>query len=171
MIGVTSCERRVGVSTIASLVAINACRTWGEKILLVDANIQHPSLQCDMEVSEDVGLADFVTGQAELEQCIHSISDSSLQVMPAGTRLARAAMADQIASLESCMKEIRGSFDTIICDFPPVSEHNLMLECGTSVDGTLIVLESGKAKRDLVERAKVLLNRAGVSVLGVVFNG
>jgi non-specific protein-tyrosine kinase len=56
--------------------------------------------------------------------------------------------------------------DIVLFDAPPVAVVTDAAILGSKVDGVLLVIQSGKTRRDHSERAKELLEKAKVRVIG-----
>ena len=63
-----------------------------------------------------------------------------------------------------------GSFDWVIVDGPPVVEAPDAASLAAQVDGVVLVLHAGRAKRPVVARAVEILRKSGGRVLGTVLN-
>jgi len=59
IIAVTSCNRREGVSTIASSLAVTLA-LHGDRVLFIDANFRHPSAQQIFRVNPSPGLGELL---------------------------------------------------------------------------------------------------------------
>ena len=62
-VGLTSCDRREGVTTAAAHIALAGTRYLEGRVLLVDANIDHGSVGKVFGVNADTGLLDALRGQ------------------------------------------------------------------------------------------------------------
>jgi len=69
------------------------------------------------------------------------------------------------------ISELKGKYDRIIFDAPPVVAVTDASVLGSYVDGVLLVVGSGIAERKAVRRAKELLEGARVNILGGIVNG
>jgi non-specific protein-tyrosine kinase len=57
-------------------------------------------------------------------------------------------------------------FDIVLFDTPPVIAVTDAAVLGVKVDGALLVINAGKTRRDQAERAKELLEKARVRIIG-----
>ncbi|MCP4418840.1 MAG: CpsD/CapB family tyrosine-protein kinase, partial [Chloroflexi bacterium] len=56
--------------------------------------------------------------------------------------------------------------DVILFDAPPVNAVTDAAVLGAKVDGVLLVLNAGKTRRDHAQRAKEILEKARVNIIG-----
>ena len=72
--------------------------------------------------------------------------------------------------IRAALQSAVGAFDWVIVDGPPVVESPDAATLATLVDGVILVLHAGRAKRPVVARAVEMLRKAGGHVLGTVLN-
>jgi Mrp family chromosome partitioning ATPase len=65
---------------------------------------------------------------------------------------------------------MRDKFDYVILDAPPVPAFPECLVLCAKVDGVVLVVESGKTRRQVALRARKQVEEVGGKVLGVVLN-
>jgi Mrp family chromosome partitioning ATPase len=65
---------------------------------------------------------------------------------------------------------MRESFDYLILDAPPVTIFSETQVISSKVDGVILILESGKTRRQVAQKAKKEIEAAGGNFLGVVLN-
>src|SRR5438309_355388 len=63
-LGLTSCSRNEGVSTVAAELAATAARSLGLPVVLVDCNLAHPAVDRVFDVPRGPGLSDVLTETA-----------------------------------------------------------------------------------------------------------
>ena len=85
-IGLTSSNRREGVSTVACNLALYAASCHDLRVLIVDANFLHPSLHRMFEVKQTPGLSDLLHENAIMSDCIHDMSTRPLKSWPVALR-------------------------------------------------------------------------------------
>ena len=67
-------------------------------------------------------------------------------------------------------KEIRGSYDRIIFDSPPLAAVADALVLSHTVDNVLLILKFGKTKREVLRRSIEQLEAIGAPFMGCVLN-
>lgn len=167
-LGVTSCNRRAGVSTVAANLAIRAADHQLTPTLLVDANLIHPRQERSFRLYDAPGLADILAGECEVEEGIHPSGVSGLSVMPLGSvGLIDRASVDY-ERLSALLTELRSDFATTIFDLPEVRHLRHSLLIAQQVDAALLVLRSEKTRRKVAQAAVARLTADNVNVVGSV---
>jgi protein-tyrosine kinase len=168
-VGVTSCTRGEGVTTVAVNLATSAARGGGCRVLLVDVDGDRGGLARAFSVDPAPGLAEAIARSAEPADCRRATALQNLFVMPAGNRgkSAAAASARQAASL---LERWRTEFDLVILDLPPIDAPGGCLAWAGEVNGMVLVIEAERVRGHVARRAKDSLEQAGAKFLGAVLN-
>jgi succinoglycan biosynthesis transport protein ExoP len=74
-------------------------------------------------------------------------------------------------AFKTLLLRLKGRFDRIIIDSPPIVPVTDATVLSTLVDGVILVVRSAKTTKDLVRRACRSLRDVGGRVVGVVLNG
>ena len=72
--------------------------------------------------------------------------------------------------LVNALMALRDKYEWILMDAPPVLVVNDALALASILDGTVLVVDTGKTRLDALERASLMLNDVGGKILGVVLN-
>ena len=174
--------RGAGVLVVASAVAgegrsttaLELSRSFaeaGERVLLVEADLRHPTLAARLGLPPGPGLSEVLSGAAEAGDAVTPGAADGLSVLPAGTLpphpaelLGSARMADLVVGL-------RASYDQVVLDVPPVLPVTDAVVCAALADGVLVVVRWGRSRRPDVVEAVGVLEQAGAPVLGGVLVG
>ena len=165
IIGVTACSRDAGSSSIAAGLAATLSETGDGNVLLVDLNQEHGSAQqyfrgrptCALneaheEAKRDHGLIQENLYLATLDQ----IHGERTMLIP----------SKKIAEL---MPKLRNAdYDFIIFDMPPVSHTSITFRVAGMADAVLLVAESEKTHRSMMDEAHALLRESNSTVYGVL---
>jgi protein-tyrosine kinase len=171
VIGLTSCFRGEGVSTVASHLAIVAAHLIDRGVLLVDAHVARPNVDLAMRVPLTPGLTDYLSDTANLPECLYPASFENLTLMPAGSSQGRTAAKHDVVGMAGLFDTLRQEFGLVIVDLPPVEELNSCLNLAELLDGVLLVVASERVSAAAAQRGAGLLKNAGANVLGAVLNG
>jgi succinoglycan biosynthesis transport protein ExoP len=166
-IGVTSCARQEGVTTVAGNLAVAAAQAGDLRVLLADTNAVHPELAGRFGILTELGFSDLVAGKSGNQDVFHRTTVDQLWVLPAGRE--PATLADHPA-LKARLDELRAKFDLTIVDLPVANDLSPCGALARLLDGVLLVVEAERLHRDEVRRAKARLQRSQANLLGVVFN-
>jgi capsular exopolysaccharide synthesis family protein len=170
VIAVTSSGPGEGKSLISANFAI-AMAKQGMNVLLVDADLRRPTIHKLFDIPHVPGLSDLLGGAAVTPLKPEQLDVQSLRVLPCGTHSTNPAELLSSAEFGRLVEKLRGTFDLVVIDTPPllaVADATALLPF---VDGTLLVARSERTDRFALGHAVALLRRAKSPVLGVVLNG
>lgn len=166
---VTSAVASEGKSTVACNLAI-AMAQAGQRVILVEADLRHPSVRHYMGIEGAVGLTNVLLGEVDLYDVLQPWGGDLLEVLPGGTiapnpseLLGSAGMAEVIHRLEAMS-------DLVIFDAPPLLPVTDAAVLGVNTDGAVLVVRSGSTGRDRLDRAVESLAGVGVNIVGAVLN-
>lgn len=166
-----------GVSHITQLFAVEMARHTGRRTLVIAAErLQTLGVEDYMQMPWNCHPTNIdnlwmlpangarrVNGSRE--------DDSHDQELPKRTHLMR--MGKQDEELDTGLNSVdalRVSFDNILIDCGPVSLAADAPVLASNVDGVVIVVESGRSRRDQILNAKRTIEHAGGKFLGFVLN-
>jgi capsular exopolysaccharide synthesis family protein len=156
-----------------TLTAVNLAwllaQTDGISALLIDGDLRNPGAAEYLGVDAPTGLSEVLVGEVRLEEAIIKLEPAGLHILPGGT--ARDDVAELLAGPRflSVLQEVRGMFDYVIIDAPPLgifTDASLLIN---RADSALIVARAGKTRYAALERLLEPLPRE--RLLGVILNG
>jgi capsular exopolysaccharide synthesis family protein len=159
-----------GKSTISYNTAI-AFAQQGKRVLLVDADLRKSRLHRIFRVDRSPGLSEVLTGQATLEAGVKPhASVEGLSLLPAG--ITPPNPADLLGShrFDDLLAQLRGLYDLVIVDSPPILLVTDAIILSAKADGTMVVIRSGVTTQPVLARVSEVLNRSAGHVLGLVLN-
>jgi len=171
VLAVTSPGSGEGKSLTALNLAASIAMEIDHTVLLVDANLRHPSLHEHLELLAGPGLNDYLTKDAPLgELLVHPKGIDHLTFLPAGAAMLNSAEMLNSPKMTHLVDELKNRYAgrVIVFDLPPVLSAADALAFAPYVDAALLVVEEGKTSRREVEHAIDLLS--GTNVLGTVLN-
>jgi len=154
-------------------LAMNLSRSLaatGRRVLLVDADNQGRGVTRGLELADQRGLADMLTGDASPEQAMHACGVAGLTVMPAGPANEHFGELISGRSTQEQFRALFLSFDEVIVDSPPVLASSDAAILATLVDEVVVVLRAGRTTRAEATAAQQSLAAVGGNVVGVILN-
>ena len=68
------------------------------------------------------------------------------------------------------LKLFHKHFDHVVVDSPPITSFTDGVLIASIVDGVILVVHSGKSSRQIVRKARQLIQDVGAKILGIVLN-
>ncbi len=169
-LGVTSATMGEGKTTSVLSLGIQFART-GKKVLVIDADLRNSSLHHILELSNEVGLTNLLTGDhARSVNIAKSTHIPNLFIIPSGPMTPNPA--DLLSSFRMADLLVMASekFDHVLVDCPPVMGLADALILGHMCDGMLLSIDAGSTPRGQVRAACKRLRGARVYPLGVLLS-
>ncbi len=170
VVGVTSCTRGEGVSTVAERLAAHAAGSLALPILLIDVTNSLASTGRTSGRNAALGLSDLLAGEADPPDCIQQSSIDHLFILGGGKNGISAGANFAPARVAELLESLREEFEFIVLDLPTISDVSICLSLASALDGVLLVVEAERVRSPIVERCKRQLDEASACLLGVVLN-
>ena len=172
IIGITSSIHSEG-KTVSSLnIAITLAQAVNKpKILLIDADMRRGKLAKYLGVKQDKGLSEILSGQAQVNDVLFHIDLENLTFMAAGAVPANPAELMASEPMKDLLSQLRGQFDYILIDTPPVIPVTDSVIISSLVDGMVVVVQAGRTQRGMVKRTAEQLEQAHAKIFGYVLTG
>lgn len=169
VIVVTSAGPGEGKSTTAANIAVTYAQA-DKKVLLIDADLRKPTMHHTFSVSNRRGLTNILTGQALLSEVASEVRIPNLSLLPSGPIPPNPSEMLASKKLAALLDELKRLYDYIIIDTPPALAVTDAQIIASRCDGVVLVIDSGKVKRELAIKAKSNLEHVKARILGVVLN-
>lgn len=142
----------------------------GKKVVLVDCDLRKPVPHRYLKAGHNLkGVSNVLSRQVALSDALVELRDiPNLTFLPAGTTPPNPSELLSQPQMQEMVNTLRGSYDFVILDAPPISMVTDAAVIGRIVDGALFVVRSKYASTDAVKTALEKLQDAGVKVLGAV---
>jgi capsular exopolysaccharide synthesis family protein len=168
----TSANPADGKTTVASNIAIAAAEIR-MNVLLVDADLRRPRLHDIFKVSNETGLVDILCGEIgerSIETLIKQTSVPNLSVITAGPPTQAAAHLLYSPMWTELLDTLRGQFDMIIVDTPPMLQMTDARVAARAADAVVLVARSNITTRDVLVAARDRLREDRTPILGAILN-
>jgi non-specific protein-tyrosine kinase len=170
VLGITSANSGEGKSTIASNLAVTLAQA-GFVTAIIDADLRRPTLHRVFGVGNDRGLSTVLSApNRSWNSVAQTTTLANLTVLPAGPLPPNPADLLSLERMQSMIAQMRGSFDVIILDTPPVLAVSDPLIVAQYTDGMIVVSRAGKTRLDALKRATATLQRGAVRIIGTIVN-
>ena len=170
VITLTSAQPGEGKSTTSTNLAISFAKA-GFRTLLIDADTRNSVMSGTFKSNERYqGLTSFLSGNAELSDVICDTSIDNLMILPAGQVPPNPTSLIQNDNFKSMIETVRGLYDYVIIDTPPLGFVIDAAILAHHSDASLLVVKAGADKRRTVTKLKEQLEQSGSVFLGVILN-
>lgn len=166
---VTSSSPMEGKSTTINNLAVVYAQS-NKKVLLIDADLRKPTAHHTFHLSNRYGLTDMLTSQCTLDMAVKVTDIPNLEVMTSGSIPPNPSEILASQKMTGLLEELQQRYDIVLLDTPPVLAVSDAQIIASKCDGVILVVDSGKVKRDLVQKAKNSLEFVQANLLGVVLN-
>ena len=169
IIVLTSSVESEGKSAIA--LNLGAALAQMEKTLIIGADLRRPSLatRCGLQPNHK-GLSHFVSGAAELEECIEFLEASSLHVMPAGLIPANPLEMVSSERFSEALDTLRGKFDRIIIDSAPLGAVSDALILSSLADAAIFIIKANSTLASNAKRHVARMQASNLPLVGAILN-
>jgi len=168
----TSASQGEGKTTIAASLSRIIALGETDKVLLVDCSVQNPNLHRLFGVENDRGILDLLADGLKLADVVKPVDEGILDVITTGQARDTEVMQPMFASdrMEAFIKESREIYDYVFIDTSAVIDAPETPIIGSFVDGIILVIFTGKTKREVIKRAIMMLEKLDGQVIGTVLN-
>lgn len=167
---VTSSVPGEGKSFVSANLAVSIAQNIEEHVLLMDCDIRMPCLHRRFGFDEVPGLAEYLSGKKPLSSLILKTPVAKLSLLPGGVPPHNPSELLSSEQMGALVEEARHRYTDryIIIDSPPPKYTAETSAIARYIDGILLVINSEKTPRGLVEE---LVNTLGKEkIIGVVMN-
>lgn len=167
-----------GKSFVTLNLALSFSRHKGNRVLLIDGDMRRSSLHKVLGAPREPGLAEYLSGEAELLDVMQRPRPPAGVVFPPGlsslTFIGGGRDADKAGDLAAnsrfaeLVEAVSPSFDWVIVDSSPVNLVSDAVSLARSCDGVLLVCREGVTRFKTAQQAQAQFKSA--NVLGFVLN-
>jgi polysaccharide biosynthesis transport protein len=165
-VAVTAARPAEGKTTVAVALARSAALA-GERVVLLDCDLRHPSLAPLFGAEGCAGLADYLRGETTLEQVIRKDPLTPLAYVGAGTGGPDGFGLFLSEAMARAVHTLREEYDLVLLDTPPALAMSDTRVVAQIADATLLCVRWRSTPRDVAAAAIELLEESQASVVGV----
>jgi capsular exopolysaccharide synthesis family protein len=176
---VTSATAEEGKTTVALYLAAAAAES-GRSVLLLEADMRHPSLAAALGRPEATGLTSVLVGQVALGDVTVPVpvaprvngrqGQGAFDVVVAGALPPNPSQLVESAAMQDLLREAVERYELVILDTPPAAVVSDAIPLMSKVDGVIVVSRVGANTRDAARRLRDQLHHLNAPALGVVAN-
>ncbi|MEB3178785.1 MAG: polysaccharide biosynthesis tyrosine autokinase [Nostocaceae cyanobacterium] len=169
---ITSTSSDEGKTISAYNLGIASARA-GKRTLIVETDLRSPSGSHSLKVTPDPdSTIEPLRYYGSLSECIRLVPDiENLYIIPSPGPLRQAAAVLESSEMRRLMEDVRGRFDLVILDTPPLSLSNDALLIQHYSDGIVLVTRPGSTQENLLTEAIDQLTEDELPLKGAIING
>ncbi|MFH1128319.1 MAG: CpsD/CapB family tyrosine-protein kinase [Candidatus Omnitrophota bacterium] len=166
---ITSSTHSEGKTITAINLAISMAHDMDKKrILLIDADLRRSKINSYLGVNAELGLADLLTNDTNLDDALFNIGIDNLTILPAGKRPKNPAELLSSLKMKRLLSLIKDKYDYMIFDTPPVISVTDASILGPQTDGVVMVIKAGHTQKGVIHHSQQLLKQAQAKLLGCI---
>jgi succinoglycan biosynthesis transport protein ExoP len=166
---VTSAGPAEGKTTVAASIAI-AIAQAGQRVCLVDCDLRKPRVHVLFKERNDKGVTGALLDPNQLRSFVTETEIPNLSILKAGPTPPNPADLMHSDAFGRLLEELRGEFDRVVIDSPPIGLVTDGVILSTRVDATVLVVRALTTRRDSAKRAVRSLRDVGANCAGFVLN-
>jgi capsular exopolysaccharide synthesis family protein len=164
---VTSPSAGEGKTTSAMELAHNISQL-GKRVLIIDADLRNPSLHRLFNADNQVGLSNILAGASDARPAVQKTREPNLSVMTSGPLPPSPPELLAGDALPELLERLRGEFDMIVLDGPPVLGLADAPLLAHRAEATLLIAAAEATRGDALRGALQRLLAAHAHVLGTL---
>ncbi len=168
VIGVTSSLGGEGKSTTSVNLAYTLAQAE-KRVCLIDCDLRLPTVGKVLNLKSRPGLVNFLTGQEDALTCQKvKRNDVEFFVVTCGDIPPNPSEILSSSKLKATIQSLRGKFDYVILDLPPLQVVADALTVKDMVDGMIVVVNEMFYKRNMLNESLNMLSKVNAKLLGLV---
>ena len=156
-----------GKTTLACNLAVSMSFN-DKKVLVVDLDFRKPRVHRLFNVSNEVGLVDYMSEKTTMDKIIKKTAYENVDVITRGSSIYNPSLLLTSKKFTDLIASLRDKYDFIMLDAPPILQIAEYTHISKVSDGVLFVVCYGKTKRSQVTEAADLLKKGNINVIGAV---
>ncbi|MFH1201406.1 MAG: polysaccharide biosynthesis tyrosine autokinase [Candidatus Omnitrophota bacterium] len=141
-----------------------------KQVLLVDADMRKPRLHDVFKTNNEIGLSNFLSGQAVFTDLAQKTEIDNLFLVPGGPYPPNPSELLTSNKMKEFIEKAKTKFDIILFDTSPIAVVTDAVILSQAVDGSIVVLQGGKTSKRVLPRISQLLKEARARIVGVLLN-
>ncbi|MGV3659652.1 MAG: polysaccharide biosynthesis tyrosine autokinase [Prosthecobacter sp.] len=147
-----------------------AFQSMGARTLLIDCDLRRGRVHDFTKVSNELGMTRLLQGHCSVEDAIQKSAVPLLDIIPRGPIVVGTTDLLVQPVFFNLLERLRGEYDQIIVDTPPVLGLSETSSLQKAVDGVVFVVRAEKTSRKDVVDGVTQLRKAGAHLFGLVLN-
>lgn len=139
-------------------------------VIVVDLDMRRPNVNKCFEFVPEFGIADYLRGEASLEDVLIDPGLGKFLLLPGNKSVAKSSELLSSPRLQELFRELKARYPAsiVVADLPPLLSTDDVLVVLPHLDASLLVIEDGRTTTDELAKAAAILEPG--NFLGTVLN-
>lgn len=164
---VTSAVPAEGKTATSINLALSLAQA-GVKTLLIEGDLRRPKASERLGIDGAIGITNVLVGKVALADAVQEHVETGLKVLPSGPVPPNPAELLQSNAMAELLTQLRGEFDVVIVDAPPLLPVTDAALLAAKADGAILAVRYGKTTRDQIRHSMDRLEQVGGQLAGTV---
>ncbi|MCD0466820.1 polysaccharide biosynthesis tyrosine autokinase [Flavobacterium sp. ENC] len=142
-----------------------------KKTVIIGLDLRKPRLADEFNLTNNVGVVNYLIKQKSLEEITNPTSISNLDVILSGPIPPNPSELILSEAMKELIDELKQKYDYIILDTPPVGLVSDALELAQYADVTLYIVRQNYTKKDMITLLNNRIKRGELNNASIVLNG
>lgn len=142
----------------------------GERVILIDSDLRRPTQHKLAQRPKEPGLCEVLLGRKTMDEVVQRGIEPNLDFVPSGASAGFTLNLLYGNRLRELVDTLRGSYDKIIFDSPPIIGVSDAAVLASVVDGAVLLIQHRRNPQSMVVRAQQIIESIKTPLLGVVLN-
>lgn len=142
----------------------------GERVLLIDSDLRRPTQHRLAQRPKEPGLSDLLLGDKTFDEVLQRCVAPGLDFIPSGGASGFTLSLLYVNRLRELIAGLKGRYDKIIFDSPPIIGVSDASVLASVVDGAVLLIQHRRNPQSMVVRAQQIVDAIKTPLLGVVLN-
>ena len=139
----------------------------GKKVLYIDLDLRRPRLHRAFKLENKIGVADYLAGYAKADEIVKHAAPN-IDLINCGMKAPHPTTALGSQLLKNLVDDMRGKYDVILIDCPPVLTVTDACIISRLTDGTIYVVSGAVTEKGAAKEAMGIFKQNNIRVLGCV---
>lgn len=168
IIAITSSAPGEGKTTTSINLAITFAQT-GSKVLLIDCDLRKSRVHRYLQIDRGVGITNILCGFSELDKAIRKNVRDNLDVLTSGEIPPNPAELLQTEEFTTLITELKGIYDYIIIDTPPVTVVTDAIVITKQCEGIVLVIKENQTGYDMLDETIDAIRKSNTRIIGAIY--
>ena len=171
------CKTVVVTSSVSgegkTFVSINLATVFalgGKKTILVGLDLRKPKIFEDFEITNDIGVVNYLIGEESRENIIQKSMIPNLDVITSGPVPPNPSELLISPATEELINSLKEEYDYIVLDTPPIGLVSDAIELVKYADSTIYIVKQGYSQKGMLKMINDKYRKQEISNISIVLN-